>query len=80
MLRIPWSRPLYRLLCLIVLQSMMYQVVKGMAYAHHHRIIHRDIKPQNLLLDRLSGCVKVADFGLARNLTPPLRPYTHEVR
>ena len=36
------------------------------------------VTPQNLLLDRRSGCVKVADFGLARTITPPLRPYTHE--
>jgi serine/threonine protein kinase len=35
--------------------------------------------PQNLLLDRATGAVKVADFGLARNATPPLRPFTHEV-
>ncbi|EFN50514.1 hypothetical protein CHLNCDRAFT_29032, partial [Chlorella variabilis] len=36
------------------------------------------VTPQNLLLDRRRGCVKVADFGLARTITPPLRPYTHE--
>jgi serine/threonine protein kinase len=34
---------------------------------------------QNLLLDRRSGCIKVADFGLARTITPPARAYTHEV-
>ncbi|KAI3437619.1 hypothetical protein D9Q98_000071 [Chlorella vulgaris] len=61
------------------IKSMMYQTIKGVKHAHAHRVIHRDIKPQNLLLDRRSGCIKVADFGLARTITPPARAYTHEV-
>lgn len=41
------------------------QVAQGMAAAHEQHIIHRDIKPQNIIISR-DGKVKVADFGIAR--------------
>lgn len=56
-----------------------WQMLLGVEQCHRHRIIHRDLKPQNILIDTTNGLVKLADFGLARSFSLPLRPYTHEV-
>lgn len=53
-------------------------MLKGIAFCHSHRILHRDLKPQNLLIDK-EGRLKLADFGLSRAFAIPLRHYTHEV-
>lgn len=44
------------------------QIAMGMEAAHNHHIIHRDIKPQNIIISR-EGKVKVADFGIAKAAT-----------
>lgn len=54
------------------------QLLQGIKYCHSHRVLHRDLKPQNLLIDR-DGNLKIGDFGLARAFGVPLRTYTHEV-
>ena len=59
-------------------QSFLYQLIRGVAYCHQHRVLHRDLKPQNLLINR-EGELKLADFGLARAFGIPVRSYTHEV-
>ena len=59
-------------------QSYLYQLLSGIAFCHSHRILHRDLKPQNLLIDK-NGSIKLADFGLARAIGVPVRSYTHEV-
>lgn len=66
--------PLDRLL----VKSYMYQLLLGIAFCHSHRVLHRDLKPQNLLIDR-TGSLKLADFGLARAFGVPVRTFTHEV-
>ncbi len=57
----------------------MYQIISGIAYCHTHRILHRDLKPQNLLIDKNTKELKLADFGLARAFDIPIKRYTHEV-
>ena len=61
-----------------LVRSYMQQLLQGVLYCHTHRILHRDLKPQNLLVDQ-RGTVKLADFGLARAFGLPIRTYTHEV-
>lgn len=46
----------------------MYQLFRSLAYIHSLGICHRDIKPQNLLLDPDSGVLKLCDFGSAKHL------------
>ena len=46
----------------------IYQLFRSLAYIHSQGICHRDIKPQNLLLDPHSGVLKLCDFGSAKIL------------
>lgn len=46
----------------------IYQLFRSLAYIHSQGICHRDIKPQNLLLDPATGILKLCDFGSAKIL------------
>ena len=61
-----------------LIQSYMYQLLRGLSYCHGRRVIHRDLKPQNLLINQ-AGALKIADFGLGRAIQLPMRTITHEV-
>ncbi len=47
-------------------RRILREVADALAYAHAHGVIHRDVKPDNVLLERASGRAMVTDFGIAR--------------
>ena len=61
-----------------VVRSFMYQLLKGTAFCHENRVLHRDLKPQNLLINR-RGELKLGDFGLARAFGVPVNTFSNEV-
>mmetsp|Transcript_1925 Transcript_1925/g.3051 ORF Transcript_1925/g.3051 Transcript_1925/m.3051 type:complete len:294 (+) Transcript_1925:61-942(+) len=61
-----------------LIKSYTMQLLRGLEFCHTRAVMHRDLKPQNILVSR-DGRLKLADFGLARAFVPPIRPFTHEV-
>lgn len=60
------------------IKSFILMTLQGLEYLHQHWILHRDMKPNNLLLDP-NGVLKIGDFGLAKTFGSPNRMYTHQV-
>ena len=60
------------------IKCIMMQLFRGLQYLHRNFIVHRDLKVSNLLLTD-KGCLKIADFGLARKYSIPLKPMTPDV-
>mmetsp|Transcript_22723 Transcript_22723/g.65501 ORF Transcript_22723/g.65501 Transcript_22723/m.65501 type:complete len:316 (+) Transcript_22723:122-1069(+) len=73
-----YMRSLGRPLTPACIRSLAWQLCRGIEFCHANRILHRDLKPQNLLIDSKLR-LKIADFGLARAYTVPVPKYTHEV-
>lgn len=61
-----WSLCRKRPISLDAAQTYFQQVAGALAYAHSQRVIHRDIKPNNLLLSADQRVLKIADFGVAK--------------
>jgi len=62
-----------------VVKQITYEILKGLAFCHGHRVMHRDLKPHNILLSKDASKVKLADFGLARPKLAPSKTITHDV-
>lgn len=61
-----------------IVKSFMFQLLKGIMFCHDNRVLHRDLKPQNLLINH-KGELKVGDFGLARAFGIPFNTFSNEV-
>ncbi|KEQ85834.1 Pkinase-domain-containing protein [Aureobasidium pullulans EXF-150] len=62
----------------VTIKSFMHQLLRGIAFCHDNRVLHRDLKPQNLLINN-KGQLKLADFGLARAFGIPVNTFSNEV-
>ena len=59
-------------------KSLLYQLLQGIRYVHKLKIIHRDIKSENLLISD-TNVLKIADFGLARGFGLPIKTFRNDV-
>ena len=60
------------------IKAYVLMTLQGLEYLHSHWILHRDLKPNNLLIDT-QGVLKITDFGLAKAFGSPNRVLTHQV-
>ncbi|CAO3597709.1 unnamed protein product [Absidia cylindrospora] len=72
------ARATHGALDLTAIRQFMFQLLRGIAYCHENRVLHRDLKPQNLLINK-RGALKLGDFGLARAFGIPVNTFSNEV-
>eukprot|EP01064_Diplonema_japonicum_P030207 TRINITY_DN5070_c0_g1_i1.p1 TRINITY_DN5070_c0_g1~~TRINITY_DN5070_c0_g1_i1.p1 ORF type:complete len:298 (+),score=62.58 TRINITY_DN5070_c0_g1_i1:39-932(+) len=59
-----------------IIRHFLQELLQGLAYCHSRNVLHRDLKPQNLLIKK--GSLRIADFGLGRAIGIPVKRFTHE--
>ena len=59
------------------IKNVLLQLLKGLKYCHENGLMHRNLKPHNILIQN-NGDVKISDFTLSRIGTAPHCPYTPE--
>ncbi|MDR2441692.1 MAG: protein kinase [Planctomycetaceae bacterium] len=57
--------------------QIFWRIAKGLDYAHEKKVIHRDIKPQNIMIGKSDG-VQIIDFGLAEEIRTSIVRFSHE--
>eukprot|EP00049_Salpingoeca_infusionum_P019357 m.361513 g.361513 ORF g.361513 m.361513 type:complete len:402 (-) comp19653_c0_seq1:421-1626(-) len=62
----------------VQLKKITFQLLKALEFCHANNVIHRDVKPENILISR-NNIVKLCDFGFARSLVGPGAIYTEYV-
>eukprot|EP00803_Ostreobium_quekettii_P004054 evm.model.scf_302.3 EVM.evm.TU.scf_302.3 scf_302:73340-79110(-) len=58
---------------------LLFQILKGVHHLHKNMIMHRDLKPQNVVIDKERTQICLLDFGLARGFSLPAQRYSPEV-
>lgn len=61
------------------IKSIIFQILDGLQYMHLRRAMHRDIKPGNILIDKKTLSVRIADFGLAKPFYLPSREMSNQI-
>jgi serine/threonine protein kinase len=61
------------------IKQIMFKMINAINYLHERAILHRDLKPCNILVDKSGGQLKIADFGLSRGFQLPFRPLSNEI-
>ncbi|XP_047325981.1 cell division control protein 2 homolog [Impatiens glandulifera] len=59
-----------------VRKNLLYQLLKGLDYCHSQKIIHRDLRPESLMINRDPLTLKISDFGTARDFQVPVKALT----
>ena len=62
-----------------MVRSFLEQILRGLAYCHSRGVMHRNLQPKCVMIDRRTGTLKITGFGLARSFQVPMRIYSHEV-